>query len=362
MEVLPCPVQIRLIAWKKRRLTIELLNFPKLSRVHTTFGQRALDGDAKSVLILLQEGHDSSRVIEPVIQFLPDVLDLFTNSIPSSCEITLVRNLAIRGHRGRFLVIRTWKFEGIHGHRNTMDIVTNGFGTSLYFRPTLSVPTCLMKAFNTGFRECGECVLGVPGSCVRLLRFRKVVIEVGEALRHVVELLVQFLQFLVSFFDVSSFRRNQPGKNVLHGRRLDGEALQLVLGEELRWPTLVRRRRRVTTWTVDLDDRRSGAENVASSGFHLFTERLVVRQGSSDVDSKAVQKGALSRHAAPNNAGHVGTEADMRTGVPLRAEERSRPVNVHCLEPGTCVQHDVRGVTDWLNLSIAVALESDAYS
>ena len=60
-----------------------------------------------------------------------------------------------------------------------MDIVPNGIGASLCFRPALPVSTCLMECLDTGLRECGKCFLRVSCPRVRLLRLRKAVIEVG---------------------------------------------------------------------------------------------------------------------------------------------------------------------------------------
>ena len=362
MEAFPRLVQVRLIAWKKRRLTIELLNFPKLSSVQATFRQRALHVNTKSVLILLQGGHDSSRVIQPLVQLLLDEPNLLIQPCPSAFEIGLARSHALQGWRAHHPRFRSLDIQRPHSRRDAPDIVPNGFGASPCFRPALPFSTGLMECLDTSLRECFQCVLRVSRPRVRLLRLRKAVVEVGEPLRHVVEPTVQISQLGVALFYPPGFRWNQPGKNILDSRLLDGKSLQLVLGEELRRPSFVRRRCGVAAGTIDIDDRRTGAEDVATSDLHLLPDRFVVRQRGIDVDPKAVQKRALPGHAAPDDAGHVGAEPNLGAGAPLHAEERGGPVNVHLFEPGTLVQGDVGGVPDRLHLSVAAALETDAHS
>ena len=299
VEAFPRLVQVRLIAWKKRRLTIEFLNFPKLAGVQATLRQRALHGDTKSVLIPLQGDHDSSRVIEPPVQLLLDEPDLLIEPLPAAFEIGLAGSPALQDWRARRPRFRSRDIQRPHSRRDAPDIVPNGFGASPCFRPALPFSTGLMECLDTGLRECFQCVLRVSGPRVRLLRLRKAVVKVGEPPRHVVEPTVQIPQRGVALFYPPRFRWNQPGKNVLDSRLLDGESLQLVLGEELRRPSFVRRRCGVAAGTIDIDDRRTGAEDVATSDLHLLPDRFVVRQRGIDVDPKARPGMCSSRSCCP---------------------------------------------------------------
>ena len=132
VEAFPRLVQIRFIAWKKRSLTIELLNFPKLSGVQPTIGQRAFDSDTKSVLILLQ-GVATIRAAS-------------TSQPSSSCSMSLICSLirfhrpprsvssgvhALRDRRARRPMFRFRDIQRLHGQRDAMDIAPNGFGASI---------------------------------------------------------------------------------------------------------------------------------------------------------------------------------------------------------------------------------------
>ena len=117
---------------------------------------------------------------------------------------------------------------------------------------------------------------------VILLRFSEFPVKFGQTFSRTGELLVEFSQCRLAFYNLRDLGRGQFGEEILDRARF-GKALQFTLSKEASRPSVVKCGRRIAAWHFDPDCRRARQETMLTAPMDLFADGCDGRRRSADI-------------------------------------------------------------------------------